>query len=554
MGEIKILSEDVVAAISAGEVVERPLSVVKELVENSIDAKADRIEVEIFAGGKTYIKVKDNGKGMSKEDLNICLLKHATSKINCKDDLFHIKTMGFRGEALYSISRVSEMTITTKSRNDETGHRLTAKGGDVISLIEAGAAVGTTIEVSNLFFNTPARKKFLKSENWEKSLIVEYLEQLSLIYPQISFFLKADGKDLLLLNKSDSKLLRIKQLFPLLNNKTMYNKLSYGKYEGEVFLSMPDVTMQNFQLFAVNNRPVKDRIFYKVINDLFSDQRKKSAFTFIDFHLPEKEVDINVHPAKKEVRFQNSNEVYNFLKMLTENIFLYEETKRDSQPLYTGNTEKTYFKEKTLYPLFPSVKEDLAVYNEEVTNHKIIGVFSDGFILIEKENSLLIIDQHAAHERLIFDKLISAYENKSITSQMIIPYVFSLSQVTLEILEEIKDPLSELGFNFEQVAPGSVALKTLPPYVSYDSGIKTFLELIEDKDCLKSKKDIVYKIFSSLACREAVKKNDPLTKEELNFLIKETFSKRNKPYCPHGRNYIIEITLKELEKRFGRKD
>jgi len=208
--KIKILSDEVVAAISAGEVVERPLSVVKELVENSIDAKADRIEIKIENGGKSCIEVKDNGEGMSEEDLKICLLKHATSKITKKEDLFNIKTMGFRGEALFSISQVSRLTITTRKKENQTGQRLIANSGVIQSIFEYGTSIGTTIEVCDLFYNMPVRKKFLKSDNWEKSLILEFVQQIAILNPNISFILKADKKDLLVLNKCTDKAARIK--------------------------------------------------------------------------------------------------------------------------------------------------------------------------------------------------------------------------------------------------------------------------------------------------------------------------------------------------------
>lgn len=558
MTKIKLLSEEVIAAISAGEVVERPLSVVKELVENSIDANADRIEINIENGGKSFIHVKDNGDGMSEEDLKVCLLKHATSKITDKEDLFNIKTMGFRGEALYSISQVSQLTITTRKKDAQTGHRLLSKGGNIISILEHGTSIGTTIEVYDLFFNMPVRKKFLKSENWEKSLILEFVQQISILYPNISFILRSDRKDLLVLNKCSSKTDRIKQIFPDLTDKLMFNSFRLNSYNGYAYISLPDLEIQNFHLFSVNNRPVKDKLFFKSINDFFSGQRKKSPFIYIDLHLPENEVDVNVHPAKKEVKFRDNNAVYSFIRTLLDGLSLIE-NKNIEQPKANkliSDTQKIIesqpYENTTLFDNF--VTENTSVYVPEKQTFRVIGSFVRGFILLEKDNKLIIIDQHAAHERLIFNQLMAEYEKSSVSSQMIIPYVFTTSYGMSDILNEMKETLEKFGFIYQQVAPDSFALTGLPNYISFDTGVNTFLELIEDRECLKQPRDLVYTIFSKLACKEAVKKSDQLSNQEIQFLLNEIYSNKQLPFCPHGRNYCIEITLEELEKRFGRKD
>ncbi len=558
MSHIKILSDEVVAAISAGEVVERPLSVVKELVENSIDAGATRIEVTIEKGGKSYIKVRDNGSGMSMEDLKLCLYKHATSKISTREDLFNIKTMGFRGEALYSISKVSDLSITTKRHDDITGYKLTAKGGRILSVIDQGTQNGTTVEVSNLFYNVPVRKKFLKSDSWEKTLITEYIEQAALTYPYISFFLNADRKNLLTLATCNSKTERVKQLFPELINSLMESKVLIDNYEGEAYLSLPNIELQNFQLFSVNNRIVKDRIFFKAIQDFFSSQRKKSPFIFVSLHIPEDELDVNVHPAKREVKFRDNNKIYTVIRQLFEKASFNLPEKEGlyiTRKLFTISSPKPEFRIEEPQRIFVQTmwEEKPDHKASPVKDFRVIGSFGTGFLLIEKDKSLFIIDQHAAHERLLFDRLMAEYEKKTVRPQMVIPYVFSPKKGSVELLEELKAPLAELGFVFEPAAPSSYALVSLPPHISYETGIKTFLELMEDKDCLKLSKDLAYKAIASLACKEAVKKSDPLTADEINNLLTEAVN-YNKPYCPHGRNFIVEITMEELEKRFGRKD
>lgn len=569
MPTIKLLNPDIAAAISAGEVVERPLSVVKELVENSIDADADRIEITIEDGGKQYIEVKDSGNGMDREDVTLCLLKHATSKISKKEDLFNIKTMGFRGEALFSISQVSNFSITTRRKEEMMGTKLTAAGGKVISIHEEGAPFGTTVEVTNLFFNMPARKKFLKSSAWEKSLITEFVEQIAITHPFISFIYKADGKDVFVLPKATNTEERILQLFPELFGKLSSSVAKEQAYSGNIFVSLPDVELSNFYLFSVNKRVVKDKIFFRVINDIFSGQRKRSPFVFADITIPEHEIDVNVHPSKKEVKFRDNTRVYNLLRQLFEN------TSKSPVDMYVSEDKTASFLEKSDVNAKASINffnptalqhqeqsfsnaVNEAKINYEINknnlNFRIIGTFSKGFILLEKDNRLLIIDQHAAHERIIFNRLIAAYEAKTLTPQMIIPFAFSVKISKQDIIKENKDALERLGFQFDQIGPQNYVLLSLPPNISYNTGVNAFLELIENKEIFKSLKDIAYSTFASIACKEAVKKSEALSEDEISSLINEIHTNSLESYCPHGRNFILEITIEDLEKKFGRKD
>lgn len=569
MPTIKLLNPDIAAAISAGEVVERPLSVVKELVENSIDANADRIEITIEDGGKQYIEVKDSGNGMDREDVTLCLLKHATSKISKKEDLFNIKTMGFRGEALFSISQVSNFSITSRRKEEMMGTKLTAPGGTVISIHEEGAPFGTTVEVKDLFFNMTARKKFLKSSAWEKSLITEFVEQIAITHPFISFIYKADGKDIFVLPKATNTEERILQLFPELFGKLSSSVAKEHAYSGSIYISLPDIELSNFYLFSVNKRVVKDKIFFRVINDIFSGQRKRSPFIFVDITIPEHEIDVNVHPSKKEVKFRDNTRVYNLLRLLFEN------TSKSSANMYVSEDKTASFFEKSdfsanaaIHSFTPAtVKHKEQFFNNAVSetkinyeinksnlNFRIIGTFSKGFILLEKDNRLLIIDQHAAHERVIFNRLVTAYEAKTLSPQMIIPFAFSVKISKQDILKENKDVLANLGFQFDQIGPQNYVLLTLPPNISYNTGVNAFLKLIENKEIFKSLKDIAYSTFASIACKEAVKKSELLSKNEISLLINEIHSNLHESYCPHGRNFVLELTLEELEKKFGRKD
>jgi DNA mismatch repair protein MutL len=555
MGLIKILSEEVAAAISAGEVVERPLSVVKELVENAVDAGANRIEIFIENGGKSFIEIRDNGAGMDKEDMGKCLLKYATSKIASRDDLFAIKTMGFRGEALFSISQVSKLKMISKKKNAVAAYKLEAGSGNIGEVVECGASDGTSIEVKELFYNIPARKKFLKSTNWERTLITEYIEQMSILYPAITFILKSDGRDSLVLKNAANTADRIHQLFPALDKKLMHADMVQDGYRGHSFISLPDIDMASFSLFAVNGRVVKDKVFHRVVNDIFAEQRKKSPFIFLTFHLPEEEVDVNVHPAKREIKFQNTDKVYRFLRMLMEqtvtgNATLSAPSYQVHEPagMYTpGTKSRTYSPVAELF----SQSSMLDLPHEDF---RIIGSFAKGFLIIEKAQTLYIIDQHAVHERFIFNRLMDSFDKNELQTQKVLPYVFTVNQSSRGFLETQREAFERLSFYYEEVGPNSYALTAIPAFLSYDTGVSVFSELLGEREITKSLKDLAMKVMAMAACKEAVKKGDHLSREEIDFAINAFLSKKMEQYCPHGRNFIVSITLEELERRFGRKD
>ncbi len=554
MGRIKVLEQDIASKISAGEVVERPLSVVKELVENSIDAKAKRIEIGIEDGGKKLIYVKDDGHGMDAEDLAKCLFKHATSKIETIYDLFNIKSLGFRGEALFSISQVSELTIRSKTENQTIGYELKSIFGRQSEIYEAGSTTGTFVIVKDLFKNVPARKKFLKSSLWEKSLILEYIEGIAILYPHIEIIFIDEGKHTLLLKSTASREERIYQIFPELYGKLYTGSIKEGNYIAYAYLSMPDIKMTHFNVFAVNHRFVKDRLFYKVLQDFYGEQRKKSSFVTILLELPENEVDVNVHPTKKEVKFHKTSEVYNVLRELLEKATLsdifnektilpfFENNKVSEEKMSYGNRQSQY--DESI------IKEN----NIKVTQPKyhLIGTFCDGYLLIEKDQTLYIIDQHAAHERLIYNKIIDTFLKKHKESQKIIPYVITAKESKKIQYEHYRDFLENVGFEFEDSGPNNIVLTAIPAFLSFETAIDIFTNFFKDIDALKRKEDLIKSFASTTACKEAVKKTTKLTVEEIDFLIQSFENKEIEAYCPHGRNFAIKITLQELEKKFGR--
>lgn len=553
MGNIILLNEEVASAISAGEVVERPLSVVKELIENSIDAKATRIEVGIEEGGKKLIWVKDDGIGMDKEDLEKCLLKHATSKISNIDDLYNIKSLGFRGEALYSISSVSELIIRTKIKTEPYGYELISNYGSKPEIRETGTTNGTFIIVKNLFNNIPARKKFLKSTSWEKSLILEYLEGIAIMYPEIELVFSDNNKINLLLKSTSYVEERIFQIFPEIHGNLNYSTINHDNLNATIYISQPDLPITPFQIFSVNRRFVKDRLFYKVLQDFYGTQRKKSPFVVIFLNVPPKDVDVNVHPTKKEIKFRSPSEIYNLLRNLLEKAFKKEVfyTLEDEKKEYTKANENSIHYNKESQEIFTKELYEQNLHTDY--SYKIIGTFCNGYLLIEKNETLHIIDQHAAHERIIYNKIIENYRSNGLNSQRIIPYIINVSESKKQFYENNKEFLEKFGYKFEDSGPMSIAITAIPSVLSLDTAIEIFSYIPEEKEILKREEDFIQNISAISACKEAIKKTTRLNLEEIEYLLNTLKEKNIETYCPHGRNFIVTITLAELEKKFGRK-
>lgn len=557
MGVINLLSDEVSQLISAGEVVERPLSVVKELVENAIDANGDRIEIKIINGGKTYISVRDNGYGMDKEDLEKCLKKYATSKIKKKEDLFNILTLGFRGEALYSISAVSKINIYTRHFNDSMGWKLSAVGGEIKDLREYYIEKGTLIEVEDLFFNIPARRKFLKSDGWERQLIIKFIEEMSLIYFDKTFILNSQGKDLIVLNAVSDVPKRIYNLFPTLIGKILYHKEEEGKLICNLYISSTNLNIPEFYVVAVNGRVVKERVINKVIKDVFESQNKKPSFLFLDFHLPPYEIDVNVHPTKREIKFKNNEQIYAFLRKSFENTL-----RSNLKPVikekdnYYDKSNNNFFVRETLSD-YKSDDRKNYLFEEEsdkgLDQIKILGVFANCFILVEREKELIIIDQHALHERLIFNKLLNLSSNNNSMKKLVLPYIFNVPESLKSYLDEQRSEFEKLGFIFEEIGPKTYALTDIPAFLDYDSAVYAFSELIKDQDLKRNKKDLSRERVAMYACKKAVKKDDILDFEEIKKVVKDFLDNKIEEYCPHGRVFITKMTFDELEKMFGRK-
>jgi DNA mismatch repair protein MutL len=490
---------------------------------------------------------------MDRDDLEKCLLKHATSKISQIDDLYNIKSLGFRGEALYSISAVSELIIKTKTKNTSNGYELTSRYGSKPQIVETGTSEGTFVIVKNLFGNIPARKKFLKSSSWEKTLILEYIEGIAILYPNIELIFSDNNKISLLLKSTYSVEERIFQIFPELYGKLNTSTVNLDQLNASIFISEPDLPMSPFQIFSVNKRFVKDRLFFKVLQDFYSGQRKKSPFLAMFINIPPNDVHVNVHPAKKEIKFRNAGEIYNIIRNLLEKaskkevFFKIEEVKKE----YLGSNDLLSYKSTGKETFFSKELYEQKIDEENIL--KIIGTFSNGYLLVEKNDVLYIIDQHAAHERLIYNKLLENYKTDSPNAQRIIPYIINTSESKKQIYENNRIFLEKLGYKFEESGPMSIAITAIPSTLSIETAIEIFINIANEKEPLKKEEDFLRVIISNSACKEAIKKTTRLSYEEIKYLLDLLSFGNMETYCPHGRNFIIPITLAELEKKFGRR-
>ncbi len=613
MSYIKVLSSQISNMIAAGEVLERPSSAVKELVENSIDAGADRIIVEIKDGGKTMIKVTDNGCGMSEEDAKTCFLRHATSKISKEEDLEKIATLGFRGEALASIAAVSEVTLETRTKDSIAGTKVVIRAGEICEVCDTGCNIGTVITIKDLFFNTPVRMKFLKSEQTEAAYITEIMEKLILAKPDISFLFIKNGREVLYSAGDNNEFSNLLNIYSkdICDNliKIDYEK-DYIKINGYVGNEKILRNNRKNQVFFVNGRVVKNKIFYSAVDEALKEKVMVSKYPFIilDIKIDPSFVDVNVHPTKAEIKFSNDREIYNHIFSAINSSHKVEgmEIKSDAsfEKAEISNDEyesfsfikPTEFKEKepmkfslnlnkkeynkefnavdtpkfeALTPKFkePEIpyvsakSEDVKLENftEEnrgkVEDYKIIGQIFSTFVIIEKDDKMYLLDQHAAHERLLYDKLKKEFENKKIVSQkLLIPSIVKLSPAEYNIALENMEVFSGLGFDMSEFSDSEFAIREIPFELSVDKISETIIEIC---DIIKENKKslITYKqekALETLACKGAIKANMNFSDFELKKLVSDVLTLQEANTCPHGRPLFVSYTKSELEKQFKR--
>lgn len=613
MPKIRILSEEVSNRIAAGEVIERPASVVKELVENSLDAGATRIIVSLERGGKKLIKVTDNGIGMNGDDALNAFERHATSKIRTVSDIFSISTLGFRGEALPSIASVSYLTMITKSKDEETATQIEFKSGRLSNVTKTSANSGTSIEVRNLFSNVPARKKFLKSEQVEYKHILKYLHYQSVVHYNHSFKLISDGKIKIDYPRAKDQDDRIKMI--LGKNFFSSNRIKVNETRGGLQLSgyisgMEEQTsIYDQQYVFVNGRYIKDRIISHSIRSAYDPfikkyriyQQGKLPPYILFLELDPANVDYNVHPAKLEIRFRDSGTVHQFIKSVISRLLMayedskYTEIKEKLKSSATENKgidklESRIFKQKTDKKRFQEIKKDLQdvyqpdIFKKESSSDQALRKLVDpepqfrdkkhllpqeeeivnpwqlhqSYIFVQTEDGCLVIDQHAAHERVVYEKLIQRLHGAPAQSQeLIFPIVVDLPpfmQATAQqLIQDNQEEFEKVGFKIKTFSNNSVVIDAIPVELHNWDGGDIFLEILRSlEDELNQTQDFRDGMSKSVACKAAIKAGQKLTRKEMLALINELFACEVPFFCPHGRPAIIKLTLTEFEKRFKR--
>jgi len=566
MKRIAVLPPEISQKIAAGEVIERPVSVVKELVENSLDAGAPEISIELLAGGKKLIRVADSGQGMSREDAELSFVRHSTSKISSENDLIEIATLGFRGEALPSISAVSRVILRTSDGTGGSGSQIEREGDRLIAHREIAFPRGTTVEVMDLFFNLPARLKFLRSEQSELGMIVKYVTNVALAYPQIRLSLSHGKRSLVNCPPVESLKERIFQLY----GKSFLEGLMEvddaeraGRIGGFASLPPGGRTDKSHQFFFVNLRPVRDRILQSALNQAYRGflEKELSPEAFLFLTLPYAEVDVNVHPAKAEVRFRDSQAVFQLVWRGIEKARLKVGGLKEIEPVFPGSKIVRRPGATASIP-FPGIAEEGKLFGraaEEKSgaeSHKpsrrVLGQYLDSYIVAEDEEGLLVIDQHNAHERVLFERYKEIDRRKTWPLKMsLIPLLFELSPSQALSFENNKVELETAGFRVDAMGGRSFALKEYPDIFKPEEALAAFLTLIEEmkESRAEDKKD---KMLATMACKTAIKAGQPLPREKMEYLLQELFQAPNRSLCPHGRPIIVKISRSQIEKGLKR--
>ncbi len=566
MNRIILLPSEISQKIAAGEVIERPFSVVKELVENSLDAGASEVKVELLEGGKKLIRVTDNGEGMSKEDALLSFERHSTSKISAEEDLGQIATLGFRGEALPSISAVSNLLLKTCQKEGEKGVLIEKQGEEVLRVSDTGFPPGTSVEVRDLFFNLPARRKFLRSERSELGSSVKYLTWVGLAFPEVKFSLQQGKREIFHYPPVRNLRERIFQIY----GKSILERLMEVDYTEEStrifgYASSPPNgrSDRRHQLFFVNKRPVRDKLLQVSLNKAYKGFLEKDRFAeaFLFLSCPYSEVDVNVHPTKAEVRFKHAQTVFRLVQRGIQQAMLRSQGIKEIYPaqgeekkIYRigerAPTPQTQIREEgkpDVQELFPPAKEKERVYPD------ILGQYLETYIVASSEEGILIIDQHNAHERILFEKYEQIdRERKWPRKLSLFPQVLELSPSQLLSLEENRALLEETGFRGEAMGGRSYSLKEFPDIFKEEEAKDIFLSLLEEieQEKLENRKG---KLLATLACKTAIKAGEVLTLDKMSYLVEELLKTSHSSLCPHGRPIVVKIERREIEKGMKRR-
>ncbi|NLI10642.1 MAG: DNA mismatch repair endonuclease MutL [Elusimicrobia bacterium] len=576
---IKILPENIVSLIAAGEVIESPASVLKELIENSIDAKAKSIDIEIKKAGKELIRVKDDGCGMSKEDLKLCVYPHSTSKIDSYDDLNSLNTYGFRGEALYSAYSVSKIKIQTYDGKSEHGFSLEGEGGDPqkAQIKPAPPSKGTIIEIRDLFFNTPARKKFLKSDNSLKAALIRVVEEFILSKPDISFSLKIDSSPIFEHKSSDLKN-SVKTVFMPKTAEKMIDISSEDK-EWRLYGKISDpsnlISSRTSQYYFVNGRAVECDIMRKAVYKAYEhirNGRHPALALFLEG--PAQDIDVNVHPQKKQVKFKDENFIYSFvlssiyksaMEKQTPASFSSSANNQDSPSNFPAENQNSFFqKETNPQSLSQYAQEDFLnhIYKAEAKSgwYKkpliYIGQIFDSLLIFQTPESVLIADQHAAVERILFEKYLEEFRKESIKIQdLLIPAVIELTASGAEKLMLWKDWLLKAGFEINRTGPNIITAYSSPSIFYFTpEALKDFFVYLSEVlgDPAKAPEELKRNSIATLACKKSIKAREKIDPASAVKILEELNACEDSLHCPHGRPTLIEISLKELTARFER--
>lgn len=624
MGNIRELDQSTINQIAAGEVVERPSSIVKELMENSIDAGATMISIEIEEGGTKSIRITDNGKGIEKEDVRIAFLRHTTSKIKTALDLLSVSSLGFRGEALSSIAAVCQVELLTRTASNMEGIRYRIEGGKEVGYEEIGIPVGTTFIVNNIFFNTPARRKFLRTAQTESGYVSDIVEKIALSHPEISISFKSNGKVRVHTSGNGSLKDVIYSIYgkEITENIIEINEqndfMTITGYIGKAIVSKGNRTFENY---FINGRYIKSNIISKAIEDgyKFILMQHKYPFTVLNFEINPEFLDVNVHPSKMELRFRKSEKIYPMISECINDtliekpniidVKLEKESEKRENVKYMpepfeikrqhilGDTDDSNHavQEETIYnkpSVTPSVMKETNKYNvqnlpevsqndtlktdekasapiqQEVTDvyenflsdiakpkHKIIGQVFDTYWIVQYNEKMYIIDQHAAHEKVMFESLMEKRKTGQIHTQMISPpIILNLSMNEADLIQRYLQNFKEIGFEIEPFDGQDFAVRGVPTDLYTLDSQEVLMEIIDNlsNESAKMSPDILTDKIASMSCKAAVKGNNRMSFREADELITQLLSLENPYNCPHGRPTIISMSKYELEKKFKR--
>jgi len=590
MGKIHILDEATINKIAAGEVIERPASIVKELVENSIDAGAASVSIEIQEGGKSFINVSDNGCGIMKEDTEQVFFRHATSKIKDSADIQGIRTLGFRGEAMASIAAVSEVELLTKAEEDTAGSHVIIKGGKLVQSKSIGYPTGTSVTVRNLFFNTPARLKFLKSDTSEQGAIVDIIEKLAMTNTGISMKLTVNNK-VVLHTPGNGDLLSV---ILCIYGKSIAGAMLPLEYSNDIisiegYIGKPEIARGNstYMTFSVNKRYVKNRMMSEAVKQAYKTllMNNRYPFSIININIKSEMTDVNVHPTKQEVKFSDERAIFNTLYLAVKNCLnnnrlvfenLEDVSENEEAPSAAFESRDSYEPEKVSFDQLSFGREAAAPrvdsykrqydydrkpevqqkqLNKEFNNDiRVIGQLFGTYILGQKDDDFYIIDQHAAHERIMFEYIKEKYNEKNISVQeLMMPIVIELSPAEKVLYTENSLIFQKIGFEIEWFGENTLAIRAVPILMGEPCTGEFFSNILDSlKETAPNTSSPLEKIIISMACKNSIKAGDTITPEEISVLL-ERLMKTSQPYtCPHGRPTIITMSRYELEKKFKR--